>query len=1366
MAIDSGGLDYTIAARDKFSAVTEKFRREMRASKASFRDFQDGIKVGRKSLKQLETLAKASKNVAAADRARAAATRKSTKVLTDAERQEKKFQATKQRVLDQRAIEPRLIDQNVRKVRGEARVLSGTERTLRRIRVTKARLLRQRKVELSLINSGIKQAKAERRELSATAEAQRRVAKAMRERAVAQAQVAQLRTAGRQDLITPALLKRAGQFQKETKRAAKNVSNIFFTLRRLVGILAVFTLARRLVQGFQDLVKLGLRFGDTLEKSRVSIAGILLATGQLRDEFGDTVEGAEALARAEGLASKQIRQLRNDALATTATFEQLLDTFQIAVGPGLAAGLNLDEIRQLSVSISQAATAIGLPQNQLAEEIRSLLSGTIQARTTRIATVLGISNADIKRLKESGELFDFLEERFSAFASSAEKQARSTLEGIKALVTGALGEVLGQAAEPLREELLGTLNQVLDDVLLVKDELGNVSPRPEVVASFRELFDALRLGVVRARELGQGLGFEGLQGLLSALGTGLVVGIEVLFGFVEGVLTVFEAIRAVVVSIAELFDLSNKELGKVAGILGTILASMFVWNNTAGLVGFSVKNILKTFVLIGRVLLGAVARGMSLLLANSGAIGTRLLAVAKSPIFLIAAGLGLILKSTELWFEKVLDVELGWKNVAELIGIGIIEAIDDAITLARVLGAELAGLTEDPEAAVKGAATKLGDIGLATLAGLGVGDAELALEQSLIEQSGVTDGLLRQETEREKKVRETKEQLLQELEARREMRRLAIEGIRTEAEARERNAASPDGANAASPDGSTADAFADAAEQSSKFFGTLSNANQFVRELAEDLINVQDELRTAGSEFDALKNTAGLEGVAGGLARIFTQGDIANAERLRKIGIEIETVQREITDLLKEGAVTEERLAEIQAARRVVDPALREEALEALKLSEAESRIVSLLRDRVDLGAAVTEAQKLQNELTSKQAAIFARQALPALREQRALMASTALAAERTNAVEQGKVGQRARELVIAQQALAVARQEEALAQQKREAELAFARETAANATGDEQLELQALVGTLEQRALLEDRIAAARLSQLQFAQQEAALISDGSFKDGLREGFDDVLEQLPTRFEQGVAIIKGSIAQLSSFISDSIIKAFDPTDDSSIKERFGRFLQSLAQLILSTIVQLIVATAIAKAFGVPLAGDTTPAPAVGGLAEGGPVPEGFAEGGKVGNRRARPTLAHFRPGVRGFSRGGRPRGLDPRDTIPAFLQPGEFVVKKSVVDSMGLGFFSAVNNGQLSPAATPAAAPAASTAASAGLASGGLVSDRVSSNPAVAQASQDGQQGSGTVVPAVVAKEREMDRLMNGGKAGFMGFVRENASDIKAILK
>jgi hypothetical protein len=69
----------------------------------------------------------------------------------------------------------------------------------------------------------------------------------------------------------------------------------------------------------------------------------------------------------------------------------------------------------------------------------------------------------------------------------------------------------------------------------------------------------------------------------------------------------------------------------------------------------------------------------------------------------------------------------------------------------------------------------------------------------------------------------------------------------------------------------------------------------------------------------------------------------------------------------------------------------------------------------------------------------------------------------------------------------------------------------------------------------------------------------------------------------------------------------------------------------------------------------------------------------------------------------------------------------------------------------------------SAGMAEGGLVSDRLANqNP---NSNSESSSGRTVVVPAIVAREREMDKLTAGGKNAMLAFMRENAGNINTLL-
>ena len=331
---------------------------------------------------------------------------------------------------------------------------------------------------------------------------------------------------------------RLGKSVVQTDSAAQK---LLFTFRRLVGVLALFTVARKVSEAFANLVKVGFQFNQTVERSRLGIAGIIVAVADVRNEQGKLLKGAEAFVAAQGEARKQQQLLRQDALSTVATFQELLDAFQIALGPGLAAGFNLDQVRQFSVLISQAASNIGLPQRQLSEEIRAILTGNIRQTTTRIAQVLNLTNQEIRKMKALGAdvFFKELQERLEGFALGA-KAAATTVGGLFVRLKDVIELVSGKAAAGAFLTLQNILQSLFDSLTVVsKTKIGELlKPDPQAQKAFTAIFTAIENILLRVADVGAAIGLGGLTnsaqllaGVLETIGLLLV---NLLGGAIQG----------------------------------------------------------------------------------------------------------------------------------------------------------------------------------------------------------------------------------------------------------------------------------------------------------------------------------------------------------------------------------------------------------------------------------------------------------------------------------------------------------------------------------------------------------------------------------------------------------------------------------------------------------------------------------------------------------------------------------------------------------------------------------------------------------------------------------------------------------------
>lgn len=216
-------------------------------------------------------------------------------------------------------------------------------------------------------------------------------------------------------------------------------------------------------------------FAKSMETNRIGMAGILSSMTQLN---GEALQWNDALA----ISSSLIDRLNTDALKTAATSEELVTTFRALLGPGLGAGMSIDQIQQLTTVGVNAVKSIGLDGRQLVQELRDLVQGGIQPASSTLATALGLTDADIKAAKNSSEgLFKFLMDRLQGF-ERASLETPNTLKGLEDQINEAITRTGSIGFEPLQNRYKEFLKSISDE-LLAPDSF---ELNPAVIANVRE----------------------------------------------------------------------------------------------------------------------------------------------------------------------------------------------------------------------------------------------------------------------------------------------------------------------------------------------------------------------------------------------------------------------------------------------------------------------------------------------------------------------------------------------------------------------------------------------------------------------------------------------------------------------------------------------------------------------------------------------------------------------------------------------------------------------------------------------------------------------------------------------------------------
>jgi len=380
-------------------------------------------------------------------------------------------------------------------------------------------------------------------------------------------------------------------------------SGLSGTAGEVLGLVAKMASLAAIAGTVAAAFKAGLNVNAETESAVLGIKSLVAALTTVKDSSGTVVKDlGKRIAISGTIAEDQVKKLRIAGLETAATFQQLLGAFQQGIGAGSSAGLSLDKIRELTIGITQAAGALGMPMNQLNQEVRSLLSGDISADST-VAKALGINKKQVDAWRESGKLADELNKRLEVFkrlGPEAGATWSATLSNMQDAVSMLLGEMSKGAFDNLKQSLQGTLSQIFDiNTVGIADPFKGLADvgTAAFTAIGVVLTDALAGGVDLAKQLSAwfvkhedevlvignafSVVYDNVKGVLSSIvsAIGAVASLSVESGNVYGV---FGSIAIIVALIQDGFqlwkgvlaDVGGYILDKVGGPLRTVLGGL------------------------------------------------------------------------------------------------------------------------------------------------------------------------------------------------------------------------------------------------------------------------------------------------------------------------------------------------------------------------------------------------------------------------------------------------------------------------------------------------------------------------------------------------------------------------------------------------------------------------------------------------------------------------------------------------------------------------------------------------------------------------------------------------------------------------
>jgi hypothetical protein len=1161
-------------------------------------------------------------------------------------------------------------------------------------------------------------------------------------------------------------VKRSKELQKQmdeltatTEKTESATNKFLFTFRRLIGVMALFTVARVVTREFNNMVSGAIRFQAEIEATRVGLAGLIAASGKIQSPIGENVGIDQQLLLSQQIAIDQMNKLRTDALATAASYNELAAAFQNAVAPGIQSGLTLDQIRKVTVNISQAATGLGLAQDQLAEEIRSLFTGAISARNTRIATALGITPADINRAKELGNLFEFLDKRFAAISKTG-KLLMSTFTGQLSNAADAFKQLLATSSTPLFEQLKKGLADVQGAIFTTVKQ--DIVLDPKTLSAFRELFQGLAQGVAAVRAAfsrldlsGAALAFGTLGQVLGTAAAAVANALVLFANAASPTLAVFKALFSIINTLLAVVNQLPSPIKDAVGFLTswvTKTAFALVVVRKLGVVWAAVGGLSKK-----------VRDYMAAQLALSTAMQTPLTGVSKVINLIVTR-----LKLVSVWviaivgalagLDAILKANGAQKGVFDFINEGVDSLTDKlfrATDAARGLKEELAGQAQTPLGITVNDFRQLqGEfqaISLDLQKGIRAGAAEL---RNTVKNLGLGSAVANQLAEVDNLRADF---LQQDASVRAEVELQALKKRLTELSQQ--------------VDLTTADAAK----------ATIKKAENQLESSISRIFEIQSRFaRSRGLEDRTPESNRQLESLAADNALDTSSNTRRVVEEFKVLNKELESSQLNLSFLKKEFA---KKFAPAFAIKDQIESLqdIKAQAEAALAIRQAQT----ILRNSISESFNVDRQNTLsQFDLASVQAAADLATGSDVLRAEAAQKAASAykLAAENgfnliASFGEIAGLRQQLTELLdrnekIRKSGVDIADEELVT---MRQAELQLFKQI--------QLRKKAVV---QQQALNEEQQREAfNVAKL------ADLRANGSFTQGLGKGLLDFKAQNSSLFDVGSQFATGALTSFSQLGGTAIASLFDPNTNFELQEAAGQLALQLGTDLVTQMIQNLLASLIPSslasslgfqtaATGLTAAGSALKVaaaawtPVILGLravaaqlkaaaaikAGASVVAAGSAVGGKVtsSSPRFRGPASAF-AGAKGFARGGF-AGKDARDTIPAWLRPNEWVIRPEAVAYYGDRLFHLLNTRRLDAGALSGIAgtargvsPSIRAVSKVGYATGGKV------------ASSAARGGVQTVVVANYYDEQTMDRSLAAGGNAQLRFTRTKRAQYLASL-
>ena len=297
-----------------------------------------------------------------------------------------------------------------------------------------------------------------------------------------------------QGVAATAAMRESAQAAKLAAVEANNAGGAFSSFGDLVTKAFSSYLVYQFLSTLKNATSAVLEWMGNMETYGIAIASSLQVGGNYVEiTTGRVLAGAEAFNTAQRDAKGVIEALQVANFQTVATLDQLIRMYQEALPIAMKKGFDKKMVQDFTLSVTQAASAMGVSMDMMAEEARSLLTGAINMRNSRVAVALGITPEDVRENSASaGQLFSFLMGKLQVYRTAGEA-LQNSWRGLWSNLKDVMMQAGGKALEPLFEGIKTQLKEVVDSIVTLDKEAGKIIWNP----AFLEGINTIKNGLVQ-----------------------------------------------------------------------------------------------------------------------------------------------------------------------------------------------------------------------------------------------------------------------------------------------------------------------------------------------------------------------------------------------------------------------------------------------------------------------------------------------------------------------------------------------------------------------------------------------------------------------------------------------------------------------------------------------------------------------------------------------------------------------------------------------------------------------------------------------------------------------------------------------------